>query len=155
MKTGFSSFYKAKSDINNIRVKTHDEWNVECLHQIRLIAIRHFSVEKEGFGWLIGNGSIWMPGEINLLPFFAAKIKKKKKEKTRQFWFSCLTTTKTTTIRVANGPSHKFKKKKERKMKSYKKKIPVFLHLHLDGSRHHVCATLTSPKLQCLDFICA
>ena len=80
MKTGFSSFYKAKSDINNIRVKTHDEWNVECLHQIRLIAIRHFSVEKEGFGWLIGNGSIWMPGEINLLPFFAAKIKKKKRE---------------------------------------------------------------------------
>ena len=81
MKTGFSSFSKAKSDINNIRVKTHDEWNVECLHQIRLIAIRHFSVEKEGFGWLIGNGSIWMPGEINLLPFFAAKIKKKKKRK--------------------------------------------------------------------------
>lgn len=52
---------------------TYDEWNVECLHQIRLITIGHFSVEKEGSGRLIGDGSIWMPGEINLLPSFAVK----------------------------------------------------------------------------------
>lgn len=64
-----------------MRVKTHDKWNVECLHQIRLIARRQFTVEKKGFGWLIRNGSIWMPGEINLLPFFAAKVKKREKKR--------------------------------------------------------------------------
>jgi hypothetical protein len=64
-----------------MRVKTHDERYVECLHQIRLIARRQFTVEKKGFRWLIRHGPIWMPGEINLLPFFAAKVKKKKKRK--------------------------------------------------------------------------
>jgi hypothetical protein len=66
-----------------------------------------------------------MPGEINLLPFFAAKVIKKK-EKTRQFWFSCLTTTKTTTIRVANGLSHKFKKKRTENKRQNKKNSPFF-----------------------------
>jgi len=60
-----------------MKVKTHDEWNVERLYQIRLITRGQFPVEKEGFGRLIRDGSIWMPGEINLLPFFAAKVKKK------------------------------------------------------------------------------